>query len=202
MTAADTAPNLMFSHMGLSVKNLAAMEKFYTEVMGFSVTDRGQTAGLDIVFLSRDPLDHHQIVLATGRPDELPANTLNPMFGPCINQISFRMGSLADLRAMHTRLKQIGYRDDQMMLGNHGVAWSIYFPDPESNMLEVFVDTDWYMQQPVLVPLDFSKTDAEITELTEALCRSDKGFEPIADWRVRVGRGMTPYRPAPASVPT
>ena len=37
-------------------------------------------------------------------PDTLPKNVANPQFGPSINQISFRMGSLSDLREMHQRL--------------------------------------------------------------------------------------------------
>jgi catechol 2,3-dioxygenase len=191
----QSSPNLMFSHMGISVTDLARMEAFYTQVLGFTVTDRGSTAGLDIVFLSRDPNDHHQIVLATGRPPQLPQNTCNPLFGPCINQISFRMPALADLRDMHERLQDAGYRDDQMLLGNHGISWSIYVPDPEQNMLELFVDTPWYTSQPLLIPLDFSRTDAEITALTEKLCREGEGFEPIAQWRERTGGRMTRYRP-------
>jgi catechol 2,3-dioxygenase len=188
-------PNLMFSHMGISVTDLPQMESFYTRVLGFTVTDRGSAAGLDIVFLSRDPLDHHQIVLATGRPARMPQNTCNPLFGPCINQISFRMPALADLRDMHARLREAGYRDEDMLMGNHGISWSIYVPDPEKNMLELFVDTDWYTAQPLLIPLDFSKSDAEIIALTEQLCRDGGGFEPIAQWRERTGSTMTPYRP-------
>ncbi len=97
----STPPNPMFSHFGLSVKDLPTMQRFYTEVMGFTVTDGGAVAGMEAVLLSRDPLDHHQIVLATGGPGNLPANTLNPAFGACINQISFRMAGLADLRDMY-----------------------------------------------------------------------------------------------------
>lgn len=199
--SSKSPPNLMFSHFGLSVRDLAAMERFYTGVMGFTVTDRGQAAGLDVVFLSRDPLDHHQLVLATGRPDNLPENTRNPVFGPCINQISFRMPSLADLRDMYGRLRSEGYQDSAMLLGNHGVSWSIYFPDPERNMIEIFVDTDWYMLQPVLVPLDFSKSDAEIMAETEAMCRAGEGFAPIGEWRRRIASTMSPYRPAAAPSP-
>src|SRR3546814_10904716 len=92
----------MFSHFGLSVTDLPKMVTFYRDFMGFTVTDRGEVAGLEVVFLSRDPLDHHQIVLATGRPKDMPGNTGNPMFGPCINQISFRMASIADLRDMRS----------------------------------------------------------------------------------------------------
>src|SRR3546814_3488553 len=94
----------------------------------------------------------------------MPGNTGNPMFGPCINQISFRMASIADLRDMHGRLKAAGYTDEQMLCGNHGIGWSIYFPDPEGNLLECFVDSEWYVDQPVLTPLDF-RSEEHTSEL-------------------------------------
>ena len=185
------APNLKFSHMGLSVKNIQAMEDFYTRVLGFTVTDRGQAGGMDLVFLSRDPMDHHQIVLATGRPAQLPANTANPQFGPSINQISFKMGSLADLREIQGRLESAG--GGSLFPANHGVAWSIYAHDPEGNNLEFFVDTEWYIKQPFLIPLDFSKSDREIVELTRSMCETSDGFQPYSEWRAQVARRMTPY---------
>ena len=49
------APNLMFSHMGLSVKDIGNMEDFYTRVLGFTVTDRGTAGGMKLVFLARPP---------------------------------------------------------------------------------------------------------------------------------------------------
>src|SRR3546814_3172693 len=113
----------MFSHFGLSVTDLPKMVTFYRDFMGFTVTDRGEVAGLEVVFLSRDPLDHHQIVLATGRPTDMPGNTGNPMFGPCINQISFRMASIADLRDMHGRLKVAGERKSTRLTSSHYCAY-------------------------------------------------------------------------------
>lgn len=190
----DTKPNLKFSHLGISVMDLPKMEEFYSSMMGFTVTDRGSVAGLDVVFLSRDPHDHHQIVLATGRPAGLPANTGNPMFGPCINQISFQMGSFADLRAMHKRLKDGGYKDEDMLCGNHGIGWSIYFPDPEGNVLECFVDSEWYINQPALEPVDFSKSDEEIMAETKALCEGSPGFKSMSEWRDRIAPKMQQFR--------
>jgi catechol-2,3-dioxygenase len=181
----------MFSHMGISVTDIEKMETFYTHVLGFAVTDRGEAAGMQIVFLSRDPMDHHQIVLATGRPAQLPANTANPQFGPSINQISFKMASLADLRDIHERLTTGGGTD--LFPANHGIAWSIYAHDPEGNNLEFFVDTDWYVTQPFLIPLELSKTDAEIAALTKELCENSAGYEPYGDWRDRVAKRMTPF---------
>ena len=193
MTAATSsaAPNLKFSHMGLSVKNIAAMENFYSNVLGFTVTDRGHAGGMDLVFLSRDPGDHHQIVLATGRPAALPANTANPQFGPSINQISFKMGSLADLRDIRQRLEAHG--GSNLFPANHGVAWSIYAHDPEGNNLEFFVDSNWYITQPFLIPLDLTKSDAEIIAETKQMCESSDGYEPYADWRHKISARMTPY---------
>ena len=43
------------------------MEDFYTRVLGLSVTDRATIRGADVVFLSRNPDEHHQIVLVSGR---------------------------------------------------------------------------------------------------------------------------------------
>ena len=138
------------------------------------------------------------MVLATGRPDALPANTANAQFGPSINQISFKMGSLTDLRAMGERLKAEG--GSNLFPANHGVAWSIYAHDPEGNNLEFFVDTEWYITQPFLIPLDFSKSDAEIVAETKKLCESSAGYEPYGTWRQKVAKRMTPYvEPAASS---
>src|SRR3546814_20231524 len=106
--------------------------------------------------------------------------TGNPMFGPCINQISFRMASIADLRDMHGRLKAAGYTDEQMLCGNHGNGWSIYFPDPAGKLLECFVDSEWYVDQPVATPRDFSQSDEQILPQPKATVEQQHGFEPIA----------------------
>ena len=189
-------PNLAFSHMGLSVKDIAKMEDFYSRVLGFTVTDRGFAGGMKLVFLSRDPMDHHQIVLATGRPDSLPSNTANPQFGPSINQISFKMGSLADLREINERLQEEGGQN--LFPANHGIAWSIYAHDPEGNNLEFFVDSDWYITQPFLIPLDFSFSDEEIVALTRHLCESSPGFEPYGAWREKISKRMSLVVESPA----
>ena len=192
-TEASTVPNLMFSHLGFAVSDLAKMEDFYTRVMGFTVTDRGEVMGMNLVFLSRDPMDHHQLVLVSGRPDDLPPNPFSPQFGSVINQISFRVGSLGGLRDLLHLLEREGVQN--IFPANHGIAWSIYCHDPDGNNLELFVDTDWYFPQPFLVPLDLSQSDDEIYAATEAMCREQPGFEPYPDWRARFGAKMHLFTP-------
>jgi catechol-2,3-dioxygenase len=183
----------MFSHFGFAVEDIVKMEAFYTRVLGFTVTDRGNVGEMDLVFLSRDPNDHHQIVLAGGKPAGLPPNPYIPQFGSVINQISFKVGSLQDLREIFGILQSENVQS--IMPANHGIAWSIYCHDPEGNNLEFFVDSDWYFPQPFLVPLDFGKTNEEIVADTEALCREQQGFEDYSEWRARFAKLMNKFEP-------
>src|ERR1043165_4194231 len=95
-----SVPKFAFSHMGMFVADLARMRDFYTRVLGFTVTDSGELepprGTLQFVFLSRNPAEPHQIVLATGKPADLPFNP--------INQISFRMAEFSGLREMYRRV--------------------------------------------------------------------------------------------------
>jgi len=179
-----TAPSLAFSHMGMYVKDLALMEDFYSRVLGFTVTDRGDLktpqGGVSLVFLSRDPNEHHQIVLASGRPDKLPFNV--------INQISFRVPDLASLRHFHEKLQ--GEKASEVLPATHGNAISVYFRDPEGNRLEIFLDTPWYCAQPCREPVDFSRSDAEIMNQAEKVARSLPGFQPREQWSAELRRVM------------
>ena len=169
-------PSLAFSHMGIYVTDAARMEDFYTRVLGFTVTDRGPLGSTTLVFMSRDPSEHHQIILATGRPQ---AQGFNP-----INQISFRMADFAGLREMHRRLAQ--ERVQELSPVTHGNALSVYFRDPEGNRLELFIDTPWYVIQPLRIPMDMSLPDAELWAWAEREARKLPGFKPVGEWRAEI----------------
>ena len=196
---ASNAPNLVFSHMGLTVSDLEKMERFYTEVLGFSVTDRGHAGGVPMVFLSRDPAEHHQLVLAAGRPEQIPPNTLNPKIGSAIHHISFRMASVSDLRDISDRLAKGGATN--VHPANHGVMLAVYANDPEGNYIEFFMYTPWYIRQPFLEPLDLAKDDADILAETRVLCERSAGFEPFVDWQDRQSRTMNVFSEAGAPEP-
>jgi catechol 2,3-dioxygenase-like lactoylglutathione lyase family enzyme len=173
-----------FSHMGIFVTDPARMEDFYTRVLGFTVTDRGELetphGRLQFTFLSRDPHEHHQIVMASGRPAKLPFNP--------INQISFRMEDFAGLREMHRRLQKEAVSDLSPV--SHGNALSVYFRDPEENRIELFVDTPWYVKQPLRIPMDMGMSDNELWAWAEAKARKQPGFKPVEEWRAELGQAM------------
>ena len=174
-----SVPELAFSHLGIYVTDPARMEDFYTRVLGFAVTDRGMLGAVSLVFLSRDAREHHQIVLAGGRP---------PAGFNTVNQISFRMGDFAGFREMHRRLEQEGVRE--LAPVTHGNALSMYFKDPEGNRIELFVDTPWYVEQPVRVPIDMKLSDAEIWAWAERDARARPGFRPVEEWRAELRRRL------------
>ena len=171
-----SVPQFSFSHMGIHVSDAARMEDFYTRMLGFTVTDRGLLGSITLIFMSRDPREHHQIVLATGRP---PAEGFNP-----INQISFRMAEFAGLREMHRRLEKEGVKE--LAPVSHGNALSVYFRDPEGNRLELFIDTPWYVNQPLRIPMDMRLPDAELWAWAEREARKLPGFKPVDQWRTEI----------------
>lgn len=166
-------PTPQLTHFALFVQDLPKMEAFYTQVMGMTVTDRGQarSAPVQMVFLSSDPAEHHQFVLVSGRPDDVNFS-LN-------QQMSFLVDSLDELRDMRDRVTDAGIKITQCV--THGNAWSIYFNDPEGNRIENYVHTPWYIPQPHSAPLDLDRSNAEIMAYTEAHCREYPGFLTRAD---------------------
>lgn len=164
---------LTLSHCGIFVTDMPRMVDFYSGFLGFAVSDRGATAtGGEIVFLTRDPREHHQFVMATGRPAELPFNI--------VNQLSFRVDSLDTLREL-----QRGVASEQATaLGpiSHGNALSVYLHDPEKNRVELLIDTPWYVPQPCRIPVDLSLPDAELWAALERDARALPGFKSRAEW--------------------
>lgn len=174
-TSSPSRGTFALDHMELYVRDLEAMQAFYTDVLGFTVTDEGGSGEDRMIFLSRDPGTHHQLVLGAGRPDSDHFNI--------INHISFRVDALPTLRTLWRKVATDPKAAAQPVeQANHGISWSLYFRDPEGNRLECFVDSPWYTPQPFRVPLDFDLPDEEIERLTERLCRERPGFATRAAW--------------------
>ena len=170
-------PRVHFSHIGIHVHDIEVMTDFYTKLLGLEITDRGRLplpGEPQIVFLSADPDEHHQIALVEGRKD-------GGIQGGVVNQLSFHVGSLSELRAMKTAAEKAGV--ERFLPLNHGTGWSLYFPDPEGNGIECFVASPWHVRQPVVDPLDLSLSDEQILARTEADYRNAPDFQSIGTWR-------------------
>ena len=73
---------------------------------------------------------------------------------------------------------------------SHGNAISVYFRDPEGNRVEVFIDTPWYVSQPMRVPLDLDQPDESIWRIVETECRRLPGFKPRPEWEAEMRARM------------
>lgn len=168
-----TAP--MLSHVGLFVREVEPMIRFYSALFDLKITDRGQgrTFKNELVFMSAHPDHHHQLVISSGRPPEATFST--------VMQLSFKATSIDDLRQVSIAAPALGAT--KLFTLNHGNALSVYFSDPEGSTVEVYFDTPFYVSQPHGDPLDLSKSDSELMAETEANCRQDPSFMTVEQWR-------------------
>lgn len=165
------------SHFGIYVTDTQRMVDFYTQVFDLTITDRGQgrTFKNELIFMSASQDQHHQLVLASGRPKEATFST--------VMQLSFMVPNIQSMRDIKAKALERGAT--QMRGLNHGNALSIYFADPEGNTVEVYIDTPFHVAQPHGDPLDLEKSDDEIMRETEAICRSDPTYLPLDEWQSR-----------------
>jgi catechol 2,3-dioxygenase len=166
--------NLNLRHVGIFVTDINVMSRFYIDVLGFIQSDHGSVRGGEVVFLTRDPSCHHQLVMETGRP-----SGVGPGLG--IQQISFQVEALDDLRSMH---QLVSHRSDIQLIQtvDHGNSWSLYFRDPEFNRIEIYMDTPWHIPQPYLESLDLSSTDSEIHNATQNKLLKLGNLIPMKSW--------------------
>lgn len=135
-------------HVGIYIKDPAAMVDFYSGFLGLTVTDREETD--KIIFLSARPdEEHHEIALAPH-----PTRHTDPQ------QLSFRVASLADLRAFYAQIVERGYPVDRCV--SHGNAFGCYFRDPEDNLVEVYWPTGVDWPQPYTRHIDLTGSQEEL----------------------------------------
>jgi catechol 2,3-dioxygenase-like lactoylglutathione lyase family enzyme len=165
------------SHFEIRARDSAVMEKFYTEVLGFIVSDRGvidrgPMAGRELIFLSHSPDEHHQIVL-------IPSDAQGP--GSGIGHVAFRVDTLDEVRRVHEQVRHLPHAKPEPV--SHGNTWSVYFRDPEDNRIEVFTQTPWHTTQPCRFDVDYDQPDAALKDATEGAAKALPGFTSGDDWQ-------------------
>jgi catechol 2,3-dioxygenase-like lactoylglutathione lyase family enzyme len=145
-------------HVGIYVNDLMKQRDFYTRVMGLKIADEDlQNRGM--VFLSAHPEEeHHEFVIMKGRSA--------PADARLIQQLSFKVDSLAELKAFHRTFKKEGVKIQRIV--SHGNAFGMYALDPEGNTIEVYYKTGFPVPQPHGEPIDLDKPDEELLAIARA----------------------------------
>ena len=136
------------SHVGVFVKDLDTMTQFYCETLGLTESHRN---GDRMVFLTADiEKEDHEVVLVRGRDGD----------AKIIQQLSFRVGTIEDVKAFYQTFQQMGVEIQQTV--SHGAGASCYFYDPEGNRLEVFADITVEGGRGYSGPIDLEKSAEEL----------------------------------------
>lgn len=120
------AKPVKLGHVNFHVKDLRKTLGFYTDVLGFQVSD---WIADFFVFLRCNP-DHHATALVEG-----PA--------PSMNHMAFEVETVEDMKNAADILWKNGVKT-LWGLGRHGPGHNlfIYYPDPDGNVVEIFAELD------------------------------------------------------------
>ena len=144
-------------HVGLYCDDLEKMRDFYSRVLGLTISDEDLERG--ICFLSAAPdAEHHELALV--RAKEPAQRTRN------VQQVSFKVKRLDDVRAYYHRLRDEGMKIDRTV--THGIACSVYFYDPEDNRVELYYTTPYKVRQPLGETIDLDRPDAELLAFAQS----------------------------------
>jgi len=144
-------------HVGLFCSDLARMRDFYSRFLGLSITDEDLDKGF--VFLSADPKhEHHEVVLV--RPEGKARQTQD------LQQLSFVVASMDDLQEFYGRIKAEGFRINRTV--THGISCSVYFYDPEDNLVELYYRTGYDVRQPLNSPIDLDQPKEELLKIAKS----------------------------------
>jgi catechol 2,3-dioxygenase len=143
-------------HLVLRVKDVERSKRFFEEVLNLPVVGQNERG---MVFFSADAEDNHHMLAI------MPAKEGAAMPSPGnvgMQHVSFELGSFAELQQAYRRFKEKGVTICNTTY--HGVSKSVYFNDPDGNMLEVYcnVPAEQYRQS---APNPYSRYGAIEDEL-------------------------------------
>ena len=138
-------------HVGLLVHDIERSKAFYRDVLGLTISDESDAGTVFMTAQERDK-EHHELQLRPGRE--------GVDGGSIVTQISFRCGTLAELKAFYRDFVERGI--SIQFVHSHGNAIGIYFTDPDGNTVEVYWPTGIDWPQPFRKPVDLTAADEEI----------------------------------------
>lgn len=146
-------------HVGIHVNDLMAQRDFYSRVMGLKIADEDLETRKMVFFSANPEEEHHEFVIVAGRTA--------PEDAVLINQISFKVDTLSELKEFYNVFREEGVRIDRTV--SHGNAFGMYARDPEGNTIEVYYKTGFPVPQPHADPVDFDASEEELLAGARAL---------------------------------
>jgi catechol 2,3-dioxygenase-like lactoylglutathione lyase family enzyme len=140
---------LSLGHVGLYVRDIERSKAFYRDILGLTISDQNPKTGSAFMTAKDRREEHHELLLIPGRED-----------GKVVQQISFRCGSLADVKGFYRLFLE--HKIPIVRVVSHGNAVGVYFHDPDGNQVEVYWPTGVDWPQPFGKPIDLSASDEEI----------------------------------------
>ena len=136
-------------HVVIKVRNQERAEAFYNGLLKLPIAARWPSKSMTFFTLG----NHHDFAIAAVGDDAPDA----PVGSPGLLHVAFKIGHLVgELREAKLYLEAAGV---EVVARDHGVSKSIYCKDPDSNTIELYIDTsDVWKHQPEAVaqaaPLD------------------------------------------------
>lgn len=121
-------------HLVYEVSDIERTRTFWTEVMGFKVSDVNEKG---MVFL-RTNSDHHAIGLKQGKAQRRPS----PSDGLMIEHLAMEVEDLDALFEARAYLKGLGVPIVFEGRKGAGCGYSVYFNDPDGYQFEIYCDID------------------------------------------------------------
>jgi catechol-2,3-dioxygenase len=137
----------MISHLVFNTANYEAMKQWYLDVLEAKIGV--ETSDHSACFLQTDESHHRIGMFNVAKTDESAAMTAPGAadVGSLSrqNHFAFEYPTLAELFETHARLAGSSILPAVSL--NHGPTMSIYYQDPDRNILELFYDTQYTEQQ-------------------------------------------------------
>jgi dienelactone hydrolase/catechol 2,3-dioxygenase-like lactoylglutathione lyase family enzyme len=136
-------------HFGLNSRNIEESARFYSELLGFTMSDVGDLSfgltsdelkmveGPPAVYFLRHKADHHSLVLQNRSAREaIQKGRFSSEM--TVNQLAWQLGSLSEITDAIRWFEEIGQPIIRTGRDLHGALYHTYLPDPEGTPNELF----------------------------------------------------------------